>query len=141
MATVAEWAGKLEAATGLVTSPQANPPAMAPVARLGWLRQALSELGLDSSFLDGASALAQRASEMRSRAVMASQQAPVRRAAAVQRFATDPTAELADVANQWAEQAIWLDTQPPMSRPLALEVADTAAKRVEGEISVQIRVG
>jgi hypothetical protein len=111
---------------------------MAPAARLAWLRQALSELDLESSFLDDASALVARASAMRSSAVMASQQASVRRAEAVQRLATDQGATLAEAATQWQAQAVWLDTQPPMSRPIALQIADDAAKRVEGEIHAQI---
>jgi len=140
MATVAELQDQLQKSDGgLVLSPQAGTPAaMAPAARLAWLRQALSELDLESSFLDDASALVARASAMRSSAVMASQQASVRRAEAVQRLATDQGATLAEAATQWQAQAVWLDTQPPMSRPIALQIADDAAKRVEGEIHAQI---
>ena len=52
---------------------------MSSVARLGWLRKTLQQLGIDAGFLAKADGLAERARSMRSDAVTASQQAAQRR--------------------------------------------------------------
>lgn len=111
--TVAEWSAKLEEATGLVTSPQAGTPtAMVPAARLGWLKQALLELGLPVDFLADADAFAAKASALRVEAVTASQQAVARRAAALNTLGRDQSATLAEAVAQWQAQGPWLDTAP-----------------------------
>jgi hypothetical protein len=137
--STAEWAAELEKAGGPVASPQvASPAAMAPTARLLWLRQVLLELGLPSDFLAGADAASARARELRSAALVAQQEATVRRAAALNVLVADPAATVADAATQWSAEAIWLDVQQGQTRPVALELADQGAKRIEGEISAQI---
>jgi hypothetical protein len=143
MTSIAEWAAKLdkatEDATGLVVSSQpGSPAALAPGARLLWLKQALSELGVDSGFLSDADALASRASALRQEAVQASQQAAQRRAAALNTLGRDRTATLAEAVAQWTAQSPWLDTQPGELRTPALELADRAAKIIEGEVAVKI---
>ena len=124
--SVAEQLDRLQKeAGGLVTSPQAAiAAAMAPAARLAWLKSALTELGLPVDFLAEADAFAARASAMRHEAVMASQQAQHRRAAALSTRGRDKAATIAEAVAQWQAQGPWLDVQPGQQRPLALELAD-----------------
>jgi hypothetical protein len=138
--SVAELQEQLQKETGgLVVSPQAGTPAaMAPAPRLGWLKQALTELGLPVDFLAEADAFAARASAMRTEAVMAQQQAAARRASAVNTLGRDQTATLAEAVALWQAQGPWLDVQPNQQRPLALQLAEDAARLIEGEISVRI---
>jgi hypothetical protein len=138
--SVAELQDELQRETGgLVTSPQAGTAAaMAPAARLGWLKQALTELGIESGFLADADAFAARASAMRHEAVMAQQQAQLRRAAAVNTLGRDQAATLAEAVELWQAQGPWLDLQPGQTRPVALQLAEDAARLIESEISMRI---
>jgi hypothetical protein len=118
-------------------SPQVgSPSAMAPVPRLLWLRSVLRELDLDDTFLQPASDLADRASQMRSSAVLASSQAAARRGQALQQLASDPEATIADAAKHWAEAGVWLDAPPGGFRPPAVELSENAARLIEGQVAV-----
>jgi hypothetical protein len=129
----------LERLSGLVASPlPADPGQLAPASRLLWLKQVLRDLGQPTDFFAAADKLAQRATEMRTNAVMAQQQAHSRRALAANKLAADPEASLADAAAEWAAASVWLDTPPNMTRPVALQLAEDAARGVEGDIAVQI---
>jgi hypothetical protein len=89
--SAAELAKEVEGATGLVASPMPGDPAnMPPAPRLLWLKQVLTELGVGVDFLAGADELATTARSMRTDAVMASQQASQRRAAALSTLADGP---------------------------------------------------
>jgi hypothetical protein len=90
--SVAELAKEVEGATGLVASPMPGDPANMPppAPRLLWLKQVLTELGVGVDFLAGADELATTARSMRTDAVMASQQASQRRAAALSTLADGP---------------------------------------------------
>ena len=50
----------------------------------------------------------------------------------------DPSASIAEQATEYQAQGIWLDVWPGQTRPVALELAEQAAKRVEGEIHARI---
>ena len=135
----AELAQDVEKETGIVASPQAaTPAALAPAARLGWLRQVLSDLHLDASFLEPAAELAARASAVRRDAALAAQQATARRHAALSRLGRDSQARLAETVELWQAQGVWLDTQPDQQRSIGLELAERGARQIEGGISVQI---
>ena len=94
-------------------------------------------LGIDTGFLSKADGLAERARSMRNDAVTASQQAAQRRSAALDSLVRDESATVAAVAGVWQETAPWCDAEPGQ-RPIAVDLAEKAANRIEGEVAVAI---
>ncbi|HKN44949.1 MAG TPA: hypothetical protein VJW23_13600, partial [Propionibacteriaceae bacterium] len=125
---------------GPVMSPQVgDPSAMAPPARLLWVRSVLAQLGLDSSFLQPAEDLRARASALRAEAATASQQAAARRAAALNTLGRDSQASLAEAVALWSAESAWLDIDRPGEiKPPALRLAEEGARALESQIAVQI---
>ena len=109
-----------------------------PVRSLGWLRQALTLLGLPTDFLAAAEAEERRASDL-SRATFERQSAASqRRAAALQRIVTDAGADLDEVASEWLSASPWLDTPPGAQRPPLAELVYNARRQVEQRVMHQV---
>ena len=120
--------------TGAMPASAAN---LAPPSQLLWLKRSLADLGLPIDFLAGADRLAERAAELRTQAWRSQQEAGARRGRVTGRVA-DGQLSVADAAAEWAAEAVWLDVQPPATRPLALELAERAGRQVESGILWQI---
>ena len=135
MASVAELNDFLQ--TNGAVKPAPTVSSMSATARLSWLKKTLGELGIDAGFLSKADGLAERARSMRNDAVTAQQQATTRRSAALDRLVRDESASVAAVAGVWQETAPWCDAELGR-RPIAVDLAEKAASRIEGEVAVAI---
>lgn len=108
-----------------------------PTARLGWLNQALTELGLDTGYLSPAQNLASRAAGMQRKVIEQQQLAAKSRSEAVRRIVVDPTAPLDDVASVSMATWPWLVAEPGQ-RSAAAELVYQAGRMIESSIDGKI---
>ena len=96
---------------------------LGPSGRLGWLRKALTELGLSTESLTAAQKAADVAVDMRRRAHERQMEAGRRRQDAFAKLAGNPGGSLDAAVAAWAAEAPWLDVAAGHDQPPALGAA------------------
>jgi hypothetical protein len=131
LADQAAFEGQLrEAITGSRTQIQS----MSPASRLGWLGQALTELGLDTKRLAGARRLAETEQQLNRRLYERQALAVQRRQDALKTLADSPDGSFDGPVAQFAAEAPWLDREPDKQHPIAAGMIKQAQRLVAGQL-------
>ena len=107
---------------------------LGPSGRLGWLRKALTELGLSTGSLTAAQKAADVAAKMRRRVHERQGEATRRRRDAFAMLAGNPEGSLDAAVAAWAAEALWLDVAAGHDQPPALELLRGVSRQAEAQV-------
>jgi hypothetical protein len=106
-----------------------------PTGRLGWLRQALTELGIPTDSLTRAQDAADVAANMSRRIYGRQAEAARRRQEALAKLADNPDDDALDAAvTAYMAASAWLDVAPGQQQPPAVELGRIAGRHVESRV-------
>lgn len=109
-----------------------------PTAQLGWLSQALAELGLDAECLAGARKLAETGQQFHRRQYERQTLAWRRRQDALKALVDDPSGPLDEPVAAFVAEGPWVDVAPGQESPAAVAMIKEARRLIEGQVGSQI---